>query len=344
MINAAKQKMIQGANEPRIPAGVYGIVLTCGVAGVAVWLHSLPRIGTFSALILAIVLGMMVRNTIGVSTLASAGVAFCLRKVLRFAIILLGLQISFIQVAQVGGPGMAIVAATLAATFGFTVWLGQRMGIDRKLAQLIGAGTSICGASAVIATNVVTKGSDEDVAYGVAVVTVFGSLSMFLYPVLEHVLQLTPKAFGLWSGASIHEVAQVIAAAFQDGKVAGQFGTISKLSRVMLLAPTVLILGLLEARGSATGGKLDLKKIPVPWFVLGFVAMIGFNSLGILPDHVRAIVVSFNQFLLAIALAAMGLETSIVKLRQKGLKPLLLGASAWVFISTFSLVLIRLFY
>ena len=327
------------------PEGIWlGVILTSAVAGAAAWLHSLPIIGAFSALILAIVLGMIVRNTVGVPAAARPGVSFALKRVLRLAIVLLGLQLSFTQVGQVGGRGVAVVAATLVATFCFTTWLGRKLGVDRKLTQLIAAGTSICGASAVIATNVVTEGADEDVAYAVACVTVFGSFSMFLYPLLPHLLGLTPIAFGLWTGASIHEVAQVIAAAFQDGQVSGQFATISKLTRVMLLAPTVLILGVLAARGKSEGGKFDVKKAPIPWFVLGFVAMIGFNTLNILPSHVKEMMIAANQFLLAVSLAAMGLETSVKKLKEKGAKPLLLGAGAWLFISAFSYGLIRLLY
>ena len=113
---------------------------------------------------------------------------------------------------------------------------------------MIAAGTSICGASAVIATNTVTNGDDEDVAYAVACVTIFGSVAMFAYPLLPTLLHLDPHAFGLWSGASIHEIAQVVAATFQDGKRAGEFGTIAKLSRVMLLAPVVIVLGWLASR------------------------------------------------------------------------------------------------
>jgi len=321
-----------------------GIALAGAVAGIAVWLHSLPAIGVFSALILAIVLGMTVRNTIGVPAVAAAGVTFCLKKVLRLAIILLGLQLSFTQVQEVGSRGVGVVAATLVATFLFTTYLGRKLGVDRKLTQLIAAGSSICGASAVIATNAVTEGSDEDVAYGVACVTVFGSLSMFLYPLLPHLLHLSPTAFGLWTGASIHEVAQVIAAAFQDGQVSGQFGTISKLTRVMLLAPTVLAIGVMAARDKATGGRFDIKKITIPWFVLGFVAMIGFNTLNVLPMHIKTLLIGINQFLLAVSLAAMGLETSVKKLREKGIKPLALGAGAWLFISIFSYGLVRLLY
>lgn len=126
--------------------------------------------------------------------------------------------------------------------------------------------------------------------------------------------------------------------------MSGQFATISKLTRVMLLAPMVLTLGMLAASGKVNGGKLDITKVTIPWFVLGFVAIIGFNTLNILPPHVKALVITANQFLLAVSLTAMGLETSVAKLKQKGLKPLALGAGAWLFISAFSYGLVRLFY
>ncbi len=131
----------------------------------------------------------------------------------------------------------------MLATFAFTIWTGKWLGVAPKLAQLIAAGTSICGASAVIATNTVTSADDEDVAYSVACVTVFGSVAMFSYPLLRGLVHLDPQSFGLWAGASIHEIAQVVAAAFQDGQKAGEFGTIAKLSRVMLLAPMVIAIG-----------------------------------------------------------------------------------------------------
>ncbi len=301
-----------------------------------------------SALILAIVLGMAVRNTAGVVPACQSGITFCLKKVLRLAIILLGLQLSFAQVRQVGLTGFCIVAASLVGTFLFTTWLGRKMGVDRKLTQLIAAGSSICGASAVIAANVVVSGKDEDVAYGVAVVTVFGSISMLLYPALNHLLGLSPTAFGVWAGASIHEIAQVIAAVSQNGAASLQYGTISKLTRVMLLAPTVLVLGFLNARRtvseSGRTGKLDLRQIPIPWFVLGFIAMIGVNTLNIIPAQIKAELIVINQFLLAVSLAAMGLETSLKKLKEAGVKPLILGASVWGFISVFSFIMVKALY
>jgi uncharacterized integral membrane protein (TIGR00698 family) len=322
-----------------------GLLLASAVAVLAYGIRQLPGMATFSPLILAIVIGIAFHNLIGTPSAAKAGVAFSMRRLLRIAIILLGLQLTISQVIEVGGRGIGIIAATLIFTFAFTVWMGKLLGVDRKLAQLIAAGTSICGASAVIATNTVTNASDEDVAYAVACVTVFGSVAMFTYPLLPGLLHLDPHAFGLWSGASIHEIAQVVAAAFQDGQKSGEFGTIAKLSRVMLLAPVVITLGLM-ARGiktDDTAASVSSARPPMPWFVLGFIALVGVNSLITVPAETKMWIATVTTFLLSVALAAMGLETDIRKLLAKGIRPALLGALAFLFIASFSLVLIKLF-
>jgi uncharacterized integral membrane protein (TIGR00698 family) len=156
-------------------------------------------------------------------------------------------------------------------------------------------------------------------------------------------LHLDPRAYGLWSGASIHEIAQVIAAAFQDGRLAGEFGTIAKLSRVAMLAPVVIALGLMATRRNRTTGAAHADaRPPMPWFVLGFTAMVGINSVVIIPTDVKSIIVTVTTILLTMALAAMGLETDIAKLRAKGLRPLALGAAAFLFIATFSLMLVKI--
>ena len=227
-----------------------GLLLTSAIAAASFALRWIPGVAILSPMILSIVLGMAFHNVIGTPAAAKAGVTFSLRRVLRFAIILLGLQLTAAQVAEVGATGVAIIVATLVATFVFTKWFGRLIGVDRQLAELIAAGTSICGASAVIATNTVTGAPDEDVAYAVACVTVFGSVAMFVYPLLPGVLHLSQTGFGLWAGASIHEIAQVVAAAYQDGSRAGDFATIAKLSRVMMLAPVVIALGLIARRGA----------------------------------------------------------------------------------------------
>jgi uncharacterized integral membrane protein (TIGR00698 family) len=323
-----------------------GLLLTATIGATAFELRNLCGITALSPLIVAIVLGLAFHNTVGTPASFKPGVIFSMRRVLRFAIVLLGLQLSLSQVVEVGSAGLGIIVFTLAGTFLFTVWLGRRLGVDRKLVELIAAGTSICGASAIVATNTVTRASDEDVACAVACVTVFGSASMLLYPVLEGLLQLTPHAFGLWAGASVHEIAQVVAAAFQNGVASGNFGTIAKLSRVMLLAPMILALGCVDVsnRGPDRAGPSKRRSVPVPWFVLGFVAMMLFNSLDLIPLVEKAHLVQMTTFLLTIALAAMGLETDIRKLLAKGWRPLLVGTGSWLFISAFSLVLVELFY
>jgi uncharacterized integral membrane protein (TIGR00698 family) len=200
----------------------------------------------------------------------------------------------------VGPAGIGIIATTLVATFAFTTWFGRVIGVERKLTELIAAGTSICGASAVIATNTVTNTKDEDVAYAVACVTVFGSLSMFVYPLLPVLLHLDPHTYGLWAGASIHEVAQVVAAAFQNGQTAGDFGTIAKLSRVMMLAPVVILLGWLAVRRCSSGANHgSAARAPMPWFVFGFVAMVAINSVVVIPTEVRTWIVAATTFLLS---------------------------------------------
>src|SRR3984957_20891104 len=267
-----------------------GLLLASAVAISAYVVRQLPGMATFSPLILAIVIGIAFHNLVGTPLSAKPGVSSSIRRLLRIDIILLGLQLTISQVIEVGGRGISIIAATLVATFAFTVWMGRVLGVDRKLAQLIAAGTSICGASAVIATNTVTNAHDEDVAYAVACVTVFGSVAMFGYPLLPGLLHLDPHAFGLWTGASIHEIAQVVAAAFQDGQKAGEFGTIAKLSRVMLLAPMVIALGLIATRSTgknAPAAGASSARPPMPWFVLGFVALVGINSLIPIPADVK---------------------------------------------------------
>ncbi|WP_020187158.1 YeiH family protein [Methylopila sp. 73B] len=314
-----------------------GLALAALVAAAAYGARLAPGLGSFSPMILALGLGVVVRVALGPLPNLRPGVVFAMRRVLRVAIVLLGLQLTVGQVAEVGAGGVAIIAASLGATFLATVALGRMLGVDARLAQLIAAGTSICGASAVLAANTAVRGRDEDVAYAVACVTVFGSIAMFAYPHLASPFGLDAHAYGLWSGASIHEIAQVVAAAFQQGPDAGEFGVVAKLARVMMLAPVVAALGVYMARSGDSAARA-----PFPWFVLGFVALVALNSLFTLPAGPKAFAIEATPALLAVALAAMGLETDLVKLREKGLRPLLLGLASFLFIASFSLALVKL--
>ena len=316
-----------------------GLALCAGVAAVAFALRLVPSVAMVSPMILAIAVGMALRNTLGLASAASEGVAFAMRRLLRLAIVLLGFQVTATQLIEVGPRGFAVVATTLLATFAFTVMLGRRLGVRRELAELIAAGTSICGASAVVATNTVTRAEEADVAYAVATVTLFGSLSMVLFPLLDRALALTPHAYGLWAGASIHEIAQVVAAAFQGGEAAGQFGTIAKLARVILLAPVVIGLGLLARRRLA--GEGTAARVPFPWFVLGFVALVAVGGFVQWPRLFLTVATTTTTVLLTVALAAMGLLTDVRRLAAEGVRPLILGAAAWIFVSAFALLLVR---
>jgi uncharacterized integral membrane protein (TIGR00698 family) len=322
-----------------------GFVVAAGLVAVAYGLRNLPGIGLLSPMILAIFLGIAFHNLVGTPRRAQAGVKFAVRHILRFAVALLGLQLTTQQLTEVGLTGVAIILATLLATFLFTKWLGKRLGVEDNLAELIAAGTSICGASAVVAVNTVTEAHDEDVAYAVACVTIFGTVAMFVYPMLPVLLHLAPRGFGLWTGASIHEVAQAVAAAFQDGKEAGEFGTIAKLARVGMLAPVVLGLALLAARrpASRAASHAPRKTVAIPAFVIGFVVLVLFNSAVPLTPSWHHGFAFVTTILLSIALAALGLETDIRKLALKGFRPLLLGGAASVFIASFSLMLVKVF-
>jgi uncharacterized integral membrane protein (TIGR00698 family) len=313
---------------------VPGLAFAAALAAIGLALRLLPGLSLFSPMILALLLGLALRAAIGARPVLNPGLRLAARPVLRAGIVLLGLQLTASDVATIGLRGFAIVAASLVATFFVTRRLGLWLGVERGLAELLAAGTSICGASAVVATNAVTRAPEEDVAYAVACVTLFGTVAMLLYPVLP--LGLDPTNFGLWSGASIHEVGQVVAAAYQDGQRAGDIGTVAKLTRVAMLAPLVLSLGFARRSEGTVAAP------PVPWFVFGFVAMIVVASLYPVPPAIKQMSAQTAAFLLATALGAMGFETSFAALRRKGMRPLLLAGSGAIFIALFSFVLLRL--
>ena len=319
-----------------------GLTLTAMIALAAFGARTLIGIPFLSPLMFAMVIGIAIRNVGGMQETAQPGTAFVMKRLLRFAIILLGLQLTFTQIQTIGVSGIAILTLCTTLTFVFTKFAGKALKVDPKLSELIAAGTSICGASAIIATNTVTKGNDEDVAYAITCVTLFGSVAVMTYPLLATTLDMAPQSFGMWAGASIHEIAQVVATSYQQGQVSGEFGTIAKLSRVLLLAPMVMILGAVASRKTNTGSQSEIDSAPWPWFILGFVALIFLNSIFSVPSDLKSGIASLTTALLTMSLAAMGLSTDIGKLKAKGPRPLLLGMISFIFISGLSLGLISL--
>ena len=300
-------------------------------------MRMLPGLTIFSAMILAAVIGMGIRNLLGRSEGVRPGLVVAMRLPLRAGIVLLGLQLTIWQLSSIGVEACAVVLVSLVCTFAAMVVFGRLIKVDAGLIYLLAVGTSICGAAAIVAANSVVRAKDGDVVYAVGCITILGTIAMLLYPPLAAVLGLGPVVFGVWAGASIHEVAQVLGASFQHGNIAGEAGTIAKLTRVLMLAPVIFLLPLIVASGRINTGM----RIPTPWFVFGFAAMIMINSVLPIPAAITAFAAQIAPFLLAVALAAMGLETDLRALNARGTRPLLLAGLGTLFIALCSLALIK---
>ena len=300
------------------------------LALLATWLAAqawAARLG-LSALTLAIVLGMLGYQRL--QARADAGVGFAKHWLLRAGIVLFGLRITFQDIGSVGWRGVAIDALMLVSTLGLAVLLGRRwLRLDAQSAILIGAGSAICGAAAVLASAPVVRANPDKVAVAVAVATVvlFGALAMFGYPLLHTLLPgLTPNdaAYGVYVGSTVHEVAQVVVAARSVSEAAAAQAVIAKMMRVMMLAPFLLVLSVRGARGAGAAGG-GAGRIVVPWFAVGFVAVAGANSLHLLPGAWQAGLLALDNLLLATAMAALGLGTRWSAIRRAGGRPMVLA-------------------
>ncbi len=322
-----------------------GLLLTGAIAFAAIHLGEFGWLQAhgISPLTLAIVLGMGIGNTVypRMAPTADPGVGFSKANLLRLGIVLYGLRLTFQDIGAVGWTGVAIDAAVLCSTFGLACFLGTRVfGLDRQTAMLIGAGSSICGAAAVMAAAPVVRGRAEQVLVAVATVVVFGTLAIFLYPALYRLdaqyglIGLSPKAYGVFAGSTIHEVAQVVAAGRAVGEQAADTAVIAKMVRVMMLAPFLILLSAWLSRADAkhAGAGAGRGRIVVPWFALGFVAVVGLHSLAVLPAAVVAHAIEVDTVLLAMAMAGLGLTTHVSAIRKAGFRPLALAALlfAWL--------------
>jgi uncharacterized integral membrane protein (TIGR00698 family) len=321
-----------------------GLAFCAAIAGTAFSIRFIPGMAAISPMVVAFVVGIAVSALSGSLPVMAPGNRFAAKTVLRFAVGLLGLQLTLHELAELGTATLLVVVVVFIATFLFTKWLGRMLGVEHRLAELIAAGTSVCGASAIIATNAVTKARDQDVGYAVAAVSLMGTVWMIVYPLLFSVLHLDLRTYSLWAGSSVHEVAQVVAAAFQVDPSAGQIAIPVKLARVALLAPLVLTLGWLRFRreGDAAASSFRWQQI-FPLFMVGFIALVALNSAVAIPGHWRAVVAQITTFLLTMSLGAIGLETSVRDLRHQGIRPMVLTVAAALFIATLSLVLITAF-
>jgi uncharacterized integral membrane protein (TIGR00698 family) len=284
-----------------------------------------------SPLIIGIVCGMLygnfLRGTMPVDW--ATGVNFTARRLLRIAVAFYGLNISIQQIAEVGLPGLAVSVAVVVGTLLIGTVVGQRLlGLDRDTAMLTSAGSAICGAAAVLAFEPTLRAAPHKSAVAVATVVMFGTLSMFLYPVAYQAgwLSLNTQELGLYIGGTVHEVAQVVAAASNIDPATTEVATIVKMTRVALLVPVLLILGVwLRSAAARSGGEQTKTRLPIPWFAIGFLVLAIINSLNILPADVVHAIRRLDIFALTMAMTALGIETRFGQIRKAGPKVLLLG-------------------
>ncbi|MDU4352028.1 YeiH family protein [Phytobacter diazotrophicus] len=315
-----------------------GLLLSAVIAGLALWLGNIPSVAGagFSALTLAILFGIVAGNTLypRIHVHCDAGVLWSKQYLLRLGIILYGLRLTFSQIAEVGVSGIAIDVLMLSSTFMLACLLGQKVfGLDRKTSWLIGAGSSICGAAAVLATEPVVKAESSKVAVAVATVVIYGTLAIFIYPAMYPLLAhwFTPEAYGIYMGSTMHEVAQVVAAGHAVSPDAENAAVIAKMLRVMMLAPFLILLAsrVKQLSPAADGGK---SKITIPWFAVLFILVAVFNSFHLLPKSVIDVLITVDTVLLAMAMAALGLTTHISALKKAGAKPLLMALALFVWL------------
>lgn len=315
-----------------------GIALSTVITALALWAGSTPAFAGagFSALTLAILLGMVVGNTLypRISGACSGGVLFAKQYLLRLGIILYGFRLTFSQIADVGISGTAIDVLTLASTFLLACVLGKKVfGLDKQTCWLIGAGSSICGAAAVLATEPVVNAEPDKVTVAVATVVIFGTVAIFLYPAIYPWLDtlFSPETYGIYMGSTMHEVAQVVAASHAVGPEAENAAVIAKMLRVMMLAPFLLLLAA-RVRLSAPAGKGEKSNITVPWFAVAFIGVAVLNSFHLLPAAIVKWLITLDTILLAMAMAALGLTTHVSALKKAGAKPLLMALLLFVWL------------
>ncbi|MFH7825318.1 YeiH family protein [Kluyvera chengduensis] len=315
-----------------------GLALSAVITGAAVWIGNIPAVAGvgMSALTLAILFGMVIGNTIYPKLWQSCdgGVLFAKQHLLRLGIILYGFRLTFAQIADVGVSGIIIDALTLCSTFMMACWLGQKVfGLDKHTSWLIGAGSSICGAAAVLATEPVVKAEASKVTVAVATVVIFGTLAIFIYPAMYPLLAhwFSPEAYGIYIGSTMHEVAQVVAAGHAVTPETENAAVIAKMLRVMMLAPFLLFMAA-RVKQLAPAGATEKSKITIPWFAIMFIVVTIFNSFHLLPNSIVQMLITLDTILLAMAMAALGVTTHVSALKKAGAKPLMMALVLFIWL------------
>ncbi|MDX6596421.1 MAG: hypothetical protein QOE87_308 [Gaiellales bacterium] len=309
-----------------------GLVLVAAI--VVVSDHIPDYVSGTSALIWALALGALIANSGLMRPSFDPGIRLASRRILRFGVALLGIRLSLGTVGDLGLRTIVVIVGSLVVTFVATLVMGRILGVSGPLTLLIATGTGICGASAIVAMESVSEASREEAAFALATITALGTVAMVGLPFLRTPLGLDMTDYGIWAGASVQEVAQVVGATAGVSAVALKIGTLVKLARVALLAPLVFGFAVSRGRGRPAGTPL------VPLFVIGFLALAAVRSTDILSARVVADLTRIDVLLLAAGMAGLGLGLELSRLRGLGVRPLLLGFASWMVIALVSLALV----
>src|SRR6267142_902507 len=307
-----------------------GLALTALLGLAALALADLPWVrGTLhvSALLLVILLGMAWKSLAPVPASAGPGIRLAQRPVLRWAVAGLGFRLSLPELWRIGAPALVVVSVSTLAALAFGWWIARRLGVSEKLGILLGVGGAICGASAVVAADSVVQGEKRDAALALGVITLLGTIGIGLYPLLGRATGMSEFVYGVWDGASLHEMAQVVAAGFSRSEEAARVATVVKLARICLLAPVVLWLGWSLRHQHRAAGRARVA--PVPWFLALFVLFAVLNSSGWIPAPALESLRRGDLWLLCVGMAGVGLVTGFADLKDAGLAPVAAGALQW---------------
>lgn len=305
---------------------VPGLALAGGGAAIGFAAHAAA--GGIPVVLVAVLLGVVLANVAGIPASAAPGLRFAAGALMKAGIVLLGFELVFQQILGLGARGLSVVVAVVVATFFGTQWAGRLLGVSEGLSLLVATGFSICGVSAIAAAREASGADEEEVAYAIALVTLCGSLSIFVLPALHGALGLDDRSFGAWVGASVHDVAQVVAASSVVGGAAVAAAVVVKLARVVLLGPVVAWISWRKGRSAGTAPwRL------VPPFVLAFVAAALLRSAGAVPSGALAPLADVKLVLLAVALFAVGARVEFRRFAAVGLRPLALALGSWVIVA-----------
>jgi len=314
-----------------------GILLSFGIAAVSIFLGGLlPLIGSS---VLAIVFGIVLNNSMKLPAVFQEGLSYSGKKLLQYSIIFLGFSMSIGQVSETGISSLRISLITILIAFLAAYLAGRFFKMNRVLTILIGFGTAICGGSAIAAASPILEADEEEIALSISTIFFFNILAVFIFPFLGHLLQMSDAFFGTWAGTAINDTSSVVAAGYTYSPSAGDLATIVKLSRALMIVPACLIFSAYRyIKSKQSAQKTNLKQI-FPWFIAWFVLASLISSLGFLPAAVIPYTKFISQWLMAMALAAIGAKVSFKQFKQAGAAPLLTGAFAWFCVAVSSLII-----